>query len=192
MSAARVFGRITGHLDQRGIAYMVVGSFASTYFGALRTTLDIDIVIQATPDQLRGFVADLQADDYYAELDAALEALKHESMFNAIDSATGWKIDLIFRKSRAFDREEFGRRVPAKLFDIQLFVASVEDVVISKLEWAKLGQSQRQIEDVAKVLAVQWNSLDQRYLAKWIGELELQEQWSAAKRSAEIDQRQAN
>jgi hypothetical protein len=39
---------------------------------------------------------------------------------------------------------------------------------------------------VAKVLAAQWKALDQIYLSKWIGELELQEQWSAAKRFAEI------
>ena len=186
MSSAEVFRRIVGHLDRHGIAYMLVGSFASAYFGALRTTFDVDIVIEATPEQLRGLVVDLQANDYYAELDAALSAHRHESLFNVIDNPTGWKIDLILRKSRPFDREEFVRRVPAKLFDIQLFVASAEDVIISKLEWAKLGGSQRQIEDVAKVLAAQWKALDQIYLSKWIGELELQEQWSAAKRSAEI------
>jgi hypothetical protein len=186
MSVSEVLGGITTHLQQRGIGYMLVGSFAGAFHGALRSTRDIDIVIEATPEQLRGLVADLQASDYYAELDAALDALRHESLFNVIDNRTGWKIDLIFRKSRPFDREEFRRRVSAKLFDIQLFVASVEDVIISKLEWAKLGGSQRQIEDVAKVLAAQWKALDQIYLSKWIGELELQEQWSAAKRSAEI------
>jgi len=186
MSPSDLFRRIIGHLDQRGIAYMLVGSFASTFFGASRTTLDLDIVIEATQDQLRGLVADLQADNYYAERDAALEAHKHESLFNVIDSATGWKIDLIFRKSRAFDQEEFRRRKPARLFDIQLFVASAEDVVISKLEWAKLGGSPRQIEDVAKVLSMQWKTLDQNYLSLWIRTLQLQEQWSAAKQSAEI------
>lgn len=186
MSFADAVRRILEHLNQFNLNYMVVGSFASAYYSAPRSTADIDIVIEATPEQLRGLVADLQASDYYAELDAALDALRHESLFNVIDNPTGWKIDLIFRKSRPFDREEFRRRVSAKLFDIQLFVASAEDVIISKLEWAKLGGSQRQIEDVATVLAAQWKALDQIYLTKWIGELNLQELWSAARRSAEI------
>jgi hypothetical protein len=186
MSVSDVLGKITTHLQQRAISYMLVGSFASAFHGALRSTRDIDIVIEPTPEQLRRLVEDLQANDYYAELDAALDAYRHESLFNVIDNSTGWKIDLILRKSRPFDREEFRRRVAANLFDIQLFVASAEDVIISKLEWAKLGGSQRQIEDVAKVLAAQWKTLDQIYLSKWIGELELQEQWSAAKRFAEI------
>src|SRR5262245_51039211 len=186
MSPAEVFRRIVLHLDQRSIAYMLVGSFAGTYFGLSRSTYDVDIVIEAAPDQLKGLIADLQADDYYAELDAALDALKHESLFNVIDNTTGWKIDFILRKSRPFDQEEFRRRMPAKLFDIQMHVASAEDVIVSKLEWAKIGGSHRQIEDVAKVLAAQWKLLDQSYLSKWIKELQLEQQWSAAKGSAEI------
>lgn len=186
MSFADVFSRIVGHLDQRDITYMLVGSFASNYFGVSRTTYDLDFVIEASPHQLQGLVADLQADDYYAELDAALDAQRQESLFNVIDNSTGWKIDLIFRKSRAYDQEEFQRRRPTRLFDIQLFVASAEDVVISKLEWAKLGASQRQIEDVGKVLTAQWKTLDQNYLSKWIKELQLEQQWSAAKEFAEI------
>jgi len=185
MSVSEVLRRITTHLYQSGIAYMLVGSFASAFHGALRSTRDIDIVIEATPDQLQTLTIALQREGYYAELNAALDARRRESLFNVIDSATGWKIDLIFRKSRPFAHEEFRRRVPAKLFDVQIFVASAEDVVISKLEWAKLGGSQRQIEDVAKVLTVQWTTLDQDYLAKWIGELQLREQWSAAKQAAE-------
>ncbi len=186
MTISEVMGRIVTHLERRGIAYMLVGSFASAFHGALRSTRDIDIVVEATPDQLRGFIADLEANDYYAELDAALSAHRHESLFNIIDNPTGWKIDLILRKSRPFDLEEFRRRVAAKLFDIQLFVASAEDVIISKLEWSKHGGSQRQLEDVGNVLATQWKTLDQVYLSKWIDELGLEEQWSAAKRSAEI------
>lgn len=186
MTFTAVFRRIVAHFGQREIQYMVVGSFASTYFGATRTTADLDIVIEATPSQLQGLIGDLQADDYYAEVDAAMDALRHESLFNVIDTTTGWKIDLIFRKSRAFDQEEFRRRRTAKLFEIELFVASAEDVVISKLEWAKLGGSKRQIEDVAKVLIAQWETLDQSYLSLWIDALELREQWVDAKRLAEI------
>ena len=165
---------------------MVVGSVARAYYSSPHSTADLDIVIEATSEQLKRLVASLQASDYYAELDAAVDALRHESLFNVLDNRNGWKIDFILLKSRPFDREEFRRRVAAKLFDIQLFVASAEDVVLSKLEWARLGGSQRQIEDVGKVLAAQWKTLDQAYLSKWIGELGLQEHWSAAKRSAEI------
>jgi len=103
-----------------------------------------------------------------------------------IDLATGWKIDLIFRKSRAFSQEEFRRRQLVDMADVPLFLASAEDVIVSKLEWAKLGQSLRHIEDVAGILKIRWESLDRSYLEKWILELGLETEWRSACRAAGI------
>ena len=189
MSAPEVLRRISRALDHAGIAYMLTGSFASAHHGAPRSTLDIDIVIAANPEQLRTFVKSLPISEYYADLDAALEAHKRESLFNVIDLATGWKIDLIIRKSRAFSQEEFGRRQLVNVQSTPFFVAMAEDVVIAKLEWAKLAQSQRQIEDVATILRLRWESLDRPYLERWISELNLSEQWSNAKEMAGLSER---
>ena len=90
-------------------------------------------------------------------------------------------IDLIFRKSRPFSREELSRRQFVDLEGPRLFGASAEDVIIAKPEWARLAQSQRQLEDVAAILKVQWARLDRPYLDKWIAELGLNDQWSAAR-----------
>jgi hypothetical protein len=181
MSIQDVLQRITSALDQAGIAYMLSGSFASAYYGAARSTQDIDFVIHASSQQLRSFIEGLPACEYYADLDSALDALRRESMFNVIDMATGWKIDLIIRKSRPFSLEEFGRRQRVNLHGVSLFVVSAEDVVIAKLEWSKLAQSRRQIEDAAAILRARCGSLDQAYLAKWIEELGLETEWSNAK-----------
>jgi dienelactone hydrolase len=85
MSASEVFQRISSALDQAGIGYMLSGSFASAHYGAPRSTQDIDLVIEATPAQLRQFIEELPSSQYYADLDAALEAYKRQSMFNVID-----------------------------------------------------------------------------------------------------------
>jgi len=167
---------------------MLTGSFAGAYHGLPRSTLDIDIVIAANPEQLRAFVHSLPAGEYYADLDAALEAHQRQSLFNVIDLATGWKIDLIIRKSRAFSQEEFNRRQFVNVQGLPLFVASAEDVVIAKLEWSKLSQSQRQIEDAAAILRLRSETLDRPYLEKWISGLNLNEEWSNAKRTAGISE----
>jgi hypothetical protein len=189
MSAAEVLRRITAALDRAGIAYMLTGSFASAHHGVPRSTLDIDIVIAADPEQLRTFVESLPGGEYYADLNAALEAHKHASLFNVIDLASGWKIDLIIRKSRAFSLEEFGRRQMVHVQGLPLFIASAEDIVIAKLEWSKLAQSQRQIEDVATILRLRWESLDRRYLEKWTSNLNLNQEWSDAKGIAGVSER---
>lgn len=184
MSVLAVFTRIISALDQAGIPYMLVGSFASAYHGVSRATQDIDVVIDASEQQLQVLIQRLSGEDYYADLDAALQARQQQSLFNIVDMATGWKIDLIIRKSRAFNEEEFRRRKLVHLQGIELFVASAEDVMISKLEWAKLAESRRQIEDVAAILRIRGNSLDRDYLEKWIDELGLTEEWIEALRAA--------
>ncbi len=185
MSFPQVLQRVTTALDQAGVAYMLSGSFASAYYGSPRSTQDIDLVIAATAAQLRAFIESLPSGEYYADLDAALEAHKWESLFNIIDLTSGWKIDMIMRKSRPYSHEEFGRRQLLNVQGVALFVASVEDVVIAKLEWSKLAQSQRQIEDVAGILRIRWGALDYSYLEKWIRELELTKEWNDARRIAE-------
>src|SRR5260370_10111919 len=177
MSVPEVFQRITAALNQAGIPYMLSGSFASAYYGAPRSTHDIDIVIEATPTQLRAFVQGLRSNEYYVDLDAALEAHKRQSLFNVIDLASGWKVDLVIRKSRPFSEEEFRRRQQVNLQGTPLFLASPEDVVISKLEWSNLAQSRRQIEDVAAILSVRLRQLVHSSLLHRILELGLKTRW---------------
>jgi len=186
MSAPEVFRRITAALDRAGIPYMLSGSFASAYYGAPRSTQDIDLVIEANPAQLTTFIQSLPAEEYYADLEAALQAHRRQSLFNVIDLATGWKVDLIIRKSRAFSQEEFSRRQRVNVQGLPLFVAGAEDIVIAKLEWSRLAQSQRQIEDVAAILKIRGELLNRSYLEKWIRELGLEKEWDEARRTAGI------
>jgi hypothetical protein len=186
MSFQRVLQKITAAFDHAEVAYMLTGSFASAYHGSPRSTQDIDLVIAATPTQLRTFVGCLPSGEYYADLNAALEAQKRESMFNVIDLESGWKIDLIIRKNRAFSQEEFGRRQRATVQQVSLFVASAEDVVLAKLEWAKLAQSQRQIEDAVGIIKIRRDSLDRLYLEKWISQLGLTKEWNEALRFVQL------
>jgi Uncharacterised nucleotidyltransferase len=186
MNPSEVLRRITAALDRAGIAYMLTGSFASSMYGALRSTMDIDIVIAASRDQVEQLVQLLPETEYYVELESALRAYDHESMFNVIDLANNWKVDIIFRKSRAFSQEEFKRRHSMNVDAIPVFVASAEDIVLAKLEWSRLAESHRQIEDVAAILRLQWSRLDQDYLKRWIAELGVQREWEKAKSTAQI------
>jgi hypothetical protein len=186
MSFIEVLQRVTAALERAGIPYMLTGSFASVFYGSPRSTQDIDLVISATKEQLREFTATLPSGEYYSDLGAALEAHRRESMFNIIDIKTNWKIDMIVRKNRAFSREEFGRRQRVSLQGLPLFVASPEDVILAKLEWSKLAQSQRQIEDAAGILKIRMDLLDRSYLDKWVHELGLTKEWNDAQRLAAI------
>jgi hypothetical protein len=186
MTTEDIFRRVVQALEGAGTPYMLTGSFASSFHGVPRASQGIDIVMAPTDRQLETLVKLLPSPDYYVDLEVAREARRAESMFNVIDLAAGWKVDLIIRKSRAFSREEFARRVKAVLYGQELFIASAEDVILAKLEWAKMGQSDRQIEDVSDVLRIRWGSLDERYLDLWLRELELEDQWARARKRAGV------
>jgi hypothetical protein len=179
-----VLARVLAALDLAGVPYMVTGSFASSLHGEPRATKDIDIVIAPSHSQLLELVRQFPEDRYYASEEDALQALAHRSMFNVIDFLSGWKVDFILRKSRPFSEEEFSRRRTVEIANVPLVVATAEDILIAKLEWARMGESERQIDDAASILRVQGTALDTAYVERWVHELELEEQWKAAKARA--------
>lgn len=168
-------------LEAAGIPYMVVGSFASTIHGEPRTTQDLDIVIDPTPEALEHFLVHIDMDAFYVDLDTARDALRRRAMFNLIDMRSAWKVDLVMRKDRAFSREELARRAEQEVLGVLVPTASPEDTIIAKLEWAKQGASDRQLNDVAGILRVRRGSLDLGYIAQWVEALGLQEQWARVK-----------
>lgn len=184
MSVEEVFRKVQSALDAAGIPYMVTGSFASSIHGEPRASKDIDIVIAPTSEQLVDFLRQFPDDRYYADEEDALESFARGTMFNIIDFSSGWKVDLIFLKDRPFSRTEFARRKHQDLAGLHLSVATAEDILIAKLEWAKIGESQRQLEDAAAIVRVKGDLLDRRYVELWVNELRLEEQWSAAQRLA--------
>ena len=188
MTAGDVFRRITTAMDRAEIPYMLSGSFASAYYGTARSSQAIDLVVEATPAKLEALRQLLPQTEYYVDVATALEAHRQRSMFNIIDLTTGWKVDLIFRKDRPFSVEEFRRRRQVEVHGVRLFIATAEDVIITKLEWSKLSQSQRQLEDVAAILRTRWDSLDKDYLKKWIANLQIQEEWKSAIEKAEVSE----
>jgi hypothetical protein len=180
VSLAGILKTVVTALEANDVPFMLTGSIAAAAHGAGRATMDVDFVIQATRAQLESFVKDLDGPAMYVSREAALEALAEESMFNVVETETGWKADLIPCKARPFSQAEFARRQPIELDGLHLWIASVEDVILSKLEWASLGGSARQLEDVAALLRVAAEDIDRAYLDRWIDELGLRQQWAAA------------
>ncbi len=186
MTADALGRRIQKALDRAGIPHMLTGSFAAAFHGVPRATQDIDIVIAPSEDQLRAFVRMFPPSEFYVDEAAALEGLRTEGQFDIIEADSAWKIDLIFRKTRAFSRAEFDRREEADIWGATMAVATLEDLILAKLEWARAGRSERQIEDVAALIRARRGDLDQAYLDRWLAELGLSAEWSRALARSDI------
>jgi hypothetical protein len=180
LTAEAVLRRVVRALEESGIPFMLTGSFAGAYHGVPRATQHIDLVVDPTAEQLIALVRALPPSEYYVDEAAALEALRLRGQFNVIDLDSGWKIDFMLRKSRPFSEAEFARRIQVTFHALLVSVATVEDLIVAKLEWARLGESRRQVDDVTSLLRVRGPDLDREYLSGWIHQLGLEKEWSMA------------
>ncbi len=169
MSLEQILREVVGALDAAGISHMLAGSSASSHHGEPRSTQDVDIVIDADVSQVTRLVANLDPERFYTC--DPIAALQARSQFTVIDTTTGWKVDLIFVKDRPFSRGEFDRRQPATVLGVQTFLATAEDTTAAKLEWASITDTDRQIRDVAGIVAAQGDRLDAGYLNRWAADL---------------------
>ena len=182
MTFGELLALVIGLLERSGVPYMVTGSLASSYHGEPRATRDADIVIDPSRDALDQLTAGLLEAGFYVDRDVAREALADRSQFNAIGTDAA-KVDFMIRRDRPFSVEEFRRRQPADLLGTHGFVATAEDVVLAKLEWAKATGSERQLDDAAGILAIA-SELDLSYIDRWAATLGLEDAWSTVRDEA--------
>jgi hypothetical protein len=155
--------------ERAGIQYMLTGSMAMNYYAQPRMTRDIDVVIAIAPKDVDR-VGALFRPDYYVSEESIREALAHESTFNLIHQDSVIKVDCIILKSSEYRRIEFERRQKISILDFTTFIVRKEDLIISKLFWAKDSHSQIQLRDVKNLLATGYDAI---YLPRWTRQLGL-------------------
>jgi acetolactate synthase regulatory subunit len=169
-------------LEALEIRYMISGSVASSFHGKPRTTHDADIVIDPLPEALDRLLGELSNRGFYVDHAVARDALRRRRQFNAIDTVSAFKVDLIIRKDRPFSLEELGRRQRVDLAAAkEVMLATAEDTILSKLEWAKKGGgSERQLADVKGITDVKGAELDREYIERWARVLGVLDLWRLA------------
>jgi len=160
---------IIGLLNESKIDYMITGSVASTYYSEPRMTRDIDLVIDLNEQKARHLTELSKSNGFYS--DDIIAAARQKNMCNILDTASGWKADLIVLKEREFSQKEFQRRKEAKLSDITTYIACPEDIILSKIEWSKQSQSATQKSDIVSIFKSQDVHLDSEYLFYWAEKL---------------------
>ena len=160
---------ISHRFEQVGISYMLTGSMAMNYYARPRMTRDIDVVIAIGPEDVDR-VTVLFRPDYYVSEENIRESIAHESIFNLIHQESVIKVDCIIRKSSQYRLAEFERRQKIAIDDFITFIVTKEDLIISKLSWAKDSHSEIQLGDVRNLLATGY---DIDYLQRWTRELGL-------------------
>ncbi|MEO8231754.1 MAG: hypothetical protein ABI638_05705 [Ignavibacteriota bacterium] len=165
-------------LDESSIGYFIGGSIASSAYGIARATMDVDMILNIAPFQVKSFFDKLKG-KYYIDIEIINDALVNKSSFNILHLDSMLKIDFFILKDQTYPLNAFQRRIQSSLDDsddsVKVFLCSPEDIIISKLEWFKLSDesSERQWSDILGVVKVQKNNLDKEYLKHWAIQLDL-------------------
>lgn len=150
-------------LDRLGYRWYVTGSWALAAYAEPRTTVDIDVVLEATPV------------DYSTRI---RNALSHDFLVNdAIDLGGRWmggaihrteivRIDLMFGRDDQWSRSAMDRRVRLEHPTLgPIWIISPEDLLLAKLEWSE-GTSELQLRDVASLIRLN-GDLNWAYLSRY-------------------------
>jgi hypothetical protein len=171
MNEQEVLKTVVKKLESIGIEYMVTGSIAANFYTTPRMTRDIDIVIEmGEHDADRLF--SLFSDSFYVDPEMIRDALRRKSMFNIIHRAEVVKVDFIVRKDTEYRRVEFERKRSIPFEGMGINVVSSEDLILSKLDWARDSFSEMQIRDVKNLMETDPN-LDRQYIEEWVEKLGL-------------------
>ena len=166
-----VLSSVTTALENVGIRYVLVGSFASSTHGMYRATADIDILTDLKVEQVHPLFESLR-DAFYVDEHAMRDAVARGGSFNAIHFDSVFKFDFFLAKADEFSFIQLNRRELRRLSpesNETVYVATVEDTVLAKLRWYRAGQetSDTQWSDVIGMLSTTRDNLDLQYLRTW-------------------------
>jgi hypothetical protein len=139
------FQNAIDRLHELGFRSMLVGGYASTFYGAQRMAAAPDFVIDSGPETYGG-----------------------ESMLVDRESA-GFPAGVVLFSltDEPHDQERFRRRRKELLLDREVFLTTPDDVIVTKLRWAGLRNRSKDREDIQNVIAIQADRLDWDYIHLW-------------------------
>jgi hypothetical protein len=157
-------------LEALHIPYMLSGSVAMNFYTDPRTTRDIDIILELKNKDVPDFIKRLD-NQFYVYPEGIYEEIIRQGMFNIIDFKTGMKVDFILRNDEVHEQVKFKNRQKIHYLGMDLWIIRLEDLVISKLKWIQVLESDKQKQDIINLLDVE--SIDKQYIIDWCNHLNL-------------------
>lgn len=160
---------IAARLDSAGIKYMLTGSNALAVYSTPRMTRDIDLVVEIDISDINTIIR-LFSEDCYVETNTVKQAILDQGMFNIVHKEWVLKADFIVRKNEVYREAEFARKRIVTIDGATISIVAPEDLVLSKLVWAKQSESTLQLKDVKQLLQ-ELTDVDWNYLTTWAATL---------------------
>ena len=156
---------------------MVTGSMALNCYALPCVPHNLDFVIALRPADAE-IVFRLFSPDYDISREAVDSAIAQQSFFNLFHRKSRIKVNCIVCQQINYRLMEYSRRQRVKFENFKTWIVSKEDLIISKLHWARKSRSSRHLRDVKNLAAT---GCDTIYIERWtraLGIFKLREEWS--------------
>lgn len=183
MATPETFKLFVIPLEKHGIEYFVTGSTASIIYGEPRLTLDIDLVVHLSNEDISRFDSIFHEDEYYcppADIIQIENKRDVQGHFNLIHPKSGFKADVYPANKDSLHAWAFKNRRRIDIGGTSTWLAPPEYVIIRKLEYYREGGSDKHLADIRNMLPQVSNELDSTFLEDEIKKRRLTKEWKKA------------
>lgn len=168
MQTAEYATKLVEALEHFGLAYMLVGSFASNTYGVMRSTNDTDVVVELAGTSVKEIVA-LMGTGFILDPQSRFESATGTQQYIISIQRSHFKLELFQLSSDLYDQVRFARRVQSYSSEMgrRIFLLTPEDVIVTKLRWSAALGRRKDVDDARDVIAVQGDALDWSYIEHW-------------------------
>ena len=164
---------ISERLDAVDIGYMLTGSMALNGYDLPCVPHNLDFVVALRPADAEIMVR-LFSPDYDISREAVDSAIAQQSFFNLFHRKSRIKVNCIVCQQINYRLTEYSRRQRVKFENFKTWIVSKEDLIISKLHWARKSRSPRHLRDVKNLAAT---GCDTIYIERWTRALGIFKLW---------------
>ena len=150
-------------LDAADIGYMLTGSMAMNGYALPCVPRNLDFVVALRPADAE-LMTRLFSPDYDISREAVDRAIAQQTFFNLIHRKSHIQVNCIVCQQIKYRLTEFNRRQRASFENFQTWIVSKEDLIISKLHWARKSLSPMHLRDVTNLAAT---GCDTSYVERW-------------------------
>jgi hypothetical protein len=153
-------------LNERDLPYMLVGSLATNFYCVPRSTEDGDLVVGSNITQVARDISHAQKGIHF-DPQLSFESVTATKKIVLRTEGHNFEVELFELSADDHDQARFARRIQVETFDRKVWIASLEDMIVTKLRWARDAGREKDISDARNLIGVQYEQVDWPYVQSW-------------------------
>jgi hypothetical protein len=166
MNTDEIVLTVIDFLNEHELPYMVVGSLATNVYCVPRSTEDGDIVVQSSIVQVAREISRAHGKVRF-DPQVSFESVTATRKVVLRTENHGFEVELFQLSVDAHDQARFQRRTLVETMGRKVWIASAEDMIVTKLRWSQQAGREKDISDARNLIGVQREHVDWPYVETW-------------------------